>query len=119
MGEVFTPGPWVIREGANSHLFDGRLSPKSDADETIAFVDLEGPNARLIAASPDLLEALEHARHTLVAAHNYRVTDLTVEVFDAHLGNGVPRDRLEFMTDYTAELAVIDAAIAKATGSDQ
>jgi len=60
-----TPGPWVIREGANSHVFDGRLSPTSDEDATIAFVDLDTPDARLIAAAPDLAEALREIEDVL------------------------------------------------------
>jgi len=78
--------------------------------------NLERYSRPLYASAPDLLEALKAARHALVTSDNYRFTDLTVEQFDAHLNNGVPRDRLEFMTDFSAELAIIDAAIARATG---
>jgi hypothetical protein len=53
-----TKGPWTIAEGANSHVFDGRLCPASDENVTIAFVDLDTADARLIASAPDLLEAL-------------------------------------------------------------
>ena len=63
----------------------------------------------------DLVSALKIAQHALITSNNYRVTDLSVEAFDAHLANGVPRDRLEFVTDFSADLAVIDAAIAKAS----
>ena len=64
----------------------------------------------------ELVAVLERARHTLVAGHNYRVTDLDVETFEGHLKNGVPRDRLEFMTDYSADIEAIDAALARAKG---
>jgi hypothetical protein len=53
-----TKGPWTIAEGANSHVFDGRLCPASDENVTIAFVDLDTADARLIASAPELLEAL-------------------------------------------------------------
>ena len=59
----------------------------------------------------EMEEALLKAQHALITADNYRVTDLDVETFEAHLNNGVPRDRLEFMTDFSDELAVIDAAL--------
>ena len=66
----------------------------------------------------ELVAVLERARHTLVAGHNYRVTDLDVETFEGHLKNGVPRDRLEFMTDYSADIEAIDAALARAKGGE-
>ena len=67
-----TPGPWEIWSGANTHCFDGIIrSPHSP--NAIAFVDADvteidddvvridpSPNARLIAAAPELLEALRN-----------------------------------------------------------
>jgi hypothetical protein len=59
---TFTPGPWRVERGANSHLFDGIVCA---GDEGIAFVDINddgpSPNARLIAAAPALYEALVYA----------------------------------------------------------
>lgn len=86
-----------------------------DAEDCERFSSRYGTELLDIAErQPALLAALRVAQHTLVAAHNYRATDLSVESFDAHLANGVPRDQLEFMTDYTADLALIDAAITEA-----
>ena len=62
----FTPGPWRVERGANSHLFDGIVCA---GDEGIAFVDMDddgpSPNARLIAAAPALYEALKEAHGVL------------------------------------------------------
>ena len=58
-----TPGPWSVETKGSRHFIDG-------ADElTVAYVDRAGvrerqtyeANAQLIAAAPDLLEALEDA----------------------------------------------------------
>lgn len=58
-----TPGPWSVETKGSRHFIDG-------ADElTVAYVDRAGvrdrqsyeANARLIAAAPDLFEALEDA----------------------------------------------------------
>jgi hypothetical protein len=60
---TFTPGPWRVERGANSHLFDGIVCA---GDEGIAFVGMDddgpSPNARLIAAAPALYEALKDMR---------------------------------------------------------
>lgn len=61
---------------------------------------------------PELIEMLESLRHTLTCTNNLRCTDLTVEALATHLANGVPRDRLEYFTDYAVELEKLDAAIA-------
>jgi hypothetical protein len=95
---------------------DADWRPDDGAKYVVAMLEREYP---AMLAAPTMAEALEKARHTLVAAHNYRVTDLDVETFEALLNNGVPRDRLEFMTDYSAEIAGIDAALALAKGEDR
>jgi hypothetical protein len=76
-----TKGPWTIAEGANSHVFDGRLCPANDENVTIAFVDLDTADAHLIASAPDLLEALTalYASYKALAdsgdAGNWRLED--------------------------------------------
>ena len=62
----------------------------------------------------ELVEALIQAHHHMTALHSYRVTDLTQEIFDAHLNNGVPRDQLEFMSDFSVAIATCEAALTKA-----
>lgn len=47
-------------------------------------------------------DALAKAEHELTVLNNLRATDLTVAIFNAHLDNGVKRDKLEWMTDTTA-----------------
>jgi hypothetical protein len=51
---------WTLTDGANSHYFDGRVMA---GGECIAFVDLDGPYARLIAAAPDMARALSMQDH--------------------------------------------------------
>jgi len=71
------------------------------------------------ALTAELLDVATMALHALVAGHNYRVTDQTVEGFDFKLRAGAPRSELEFMTDYNDEISKLSAVIAKATGADQ
>jgi hypothetical protein len=80
----------------------------------------DGPEAadtleRQAAEIKRLRGALEVARHALVCTENLRCTDQSIEALAAKLVNGVPRDQLEFMTNFASELAVIDAAL---TGED-
>lgn len=58
------------------------------------------------------LEKLKTIRHELVCTHNYRATDLTVEQFDRLLRRGVTRDKLEFMTDHSAAIELVDKLIS-------
>ncbi len=53
-GSLYTPGPWTLTSyGAQWQVEDAR------GDRLIADAYGTGANARLIAAAPDLLEALE------------------------------------------------------------
>ncbi len=65
-----TPGPWAYMEGDAARFESSRISRADDREFTIALVNCEWlnksqreqdiANARLIAAAPDLLEALKH-----------------------------------------------------------
>jgi hypothetical protein len=76
MNAAHTPGPWACQHGADDYfevVKAGGASLSYSAKITKA-------NARLIAASPDLLEALER----LVE----RVTDLGANGFSQEVANG-------------------------------
>lgn len=94
-------GVWLVRTGPT-------------LAEQISFREEDEAKARLIAAAPDLLAALKAAQHALITTENLRATDLTPEIFDAHLGNDVPRDQIEWMIEHGPALELADAAIAKA-----
>lgn len=86
-----TPGPWLVTYGHKTRLVRGIHSATRNV---VNFNGLAAPasnesqaNARLIAAAPQLLEALIDCRRALELAN------------------------------FAGELAVVDAAIAKATGS--
>lgn len=100
-----TPGPWRIDPDFNRDVqtadgaheiataeygkplcTDADYSVPQDFDEAIA-------NARLMAAAPDLLAALQMARSLMVTVNNYSTDG--------------------------ASIRVIDSAIAKATGEQQ
>ncbi|USE78940.1 hypothetical protein NDR89_20095 [Cupriavidus gilardii] len=122
----FTPGPWMtlpeevdrsyvrIRgtQPGSRYKIANVLTPvyegvhEREAEETRA-------NARLIAATPDLFEAL-HAARRLVAEDR-------ASLFACHLNprTGVVDDDLGkiALAEYDAVLAQIDAAIVKAVGS--
>jgi hypothetical protein len=96
MSTQHTPGPWEIGayesgqmavDGANGEQVTGFIAPA---------------DARLIAAAPDLLEALKEARATLATALKSTAPDwfVTEEDVKEHLS-----------------IKKMDAAIAKATGS--
>jgi len=96
-----TPGPWRVLDGApgpNDVVLACVESFAFDALEVVATVDVfhddPRPNARLIAAAPDLLEALKD------------ILDRFEHERDIQLGNGSP-------DDYTA-IEAAKAAIAKA-----
>jgi len=79
-----TPGPWVFIEDV------GRVSrgtPKREGD-VICFIARGGlpesiANGRLIAAAPDLLQALEH----IVAVSNWATTIQSEEQYDAMIAD--------------------------------
>lgn len=89
----FTPGPWFTkREGwstvyVEARIDGGMIQEVAACGPTDAGQDQQQANARLIAAAPDLYEALEIAREYAL-----------------------------FVSAETDDLARIDAALAKARG---
>lgn len=81
-----TPAPWELRQSANGYWFIDY--EQGGEDYTLTKLECEERDARLIAAAPDLLVALEACLHRL----------------DAHDDQSAP------------ECLVARAAIAKATG---
>lgn len=81
---IFTPGPWEA--GKNPCMttildgHEGKAIYSKESSYCIAWANAENAdgdldietalaNARVIAAAPDLLHALEHAAHTLCVTH--------------------------------------------------
>jgi hypothetical protein len=92
--------------GSNS-VITSRVLVNPDGPEAAAMIE------RLLAEREGLVKALTVARHALVCTENLRCTDQSIEALAAKLVNGIPREQLEFMTDFTAELALIDAALTQ------
>jgi len=107
-----TPGPWVANAGHDSYLRETssddpihayHVSESSEVGYTVAIVLGDVPeldcaaNARLIAAAPELLEALKKARYDLWLA----------------LGGDDDSDNA---ARAIKSISYIDAAIAKAEG---
>lgn len=84
-----TPGPWETHEGIDyRHVYGGDFN---DSESPIASVSSSKANARLIAASPDLMEV---AKRTV-----------------AHLLNGCPVGGNPVSTMNVSEAALYTAAI--------
>ena len=109
-----TPGPWEALKDNNRWTI---FLPDSYLGNHIAYTsnggvseDQEEANARLIAAAPDLLEALEQARTTIAMLRRNVVTEI-----ERHDGlfrwEGVP-EVLQFRIDQC------DAAIARASSPE-
>ena len=91
-----TPGPWAWESRRDSSLKnligDGKIIARAvDLTDLINFGESREANARLIAAAPELLEALEVALETLL-------------------------EQPELVGDADISIRTIKAAIAKATG---
>jgi len=103
-----TPGPWKVdsgealkvrnNSGSIATIMQTHLTGRRSNDETMA-------NARLIAAAPDMLEALSIARAEIVALERDMETLLRGDFVKGrtHEETGDP-------------LLVVEAAIARATG---
>lgn len=105
----FTPGPWEVCDPGDYGDFDGESRVVLGNDMRIAVVHWhEGDyraendaNANLIAASPDLYDALREAKG---------LADMAVMSDD---GDGTPSDDQSSLEQLRAK---IDAALAKAEG---
>lgn len=102
MSEVkHTPGPWRPCEPGSNFAKGKMFTRPVNGENLIATVSSEGrfaerqANARLIAAAPDMLEALKHA---------------------AQRANETGNDVLAWQETVYAMHKIIDAAIAKAEG---
>lgn len=117
MSAKHTPGPW------KAHFEEAYFVTGPDLGRVAMMMNLKGAhglggrrsgaesaaNCRLIAAAPDMLEALLDARQCI---HLDRVA-----LADAHTGpDWLDEDGALAVGDYDAVLARIEAAIAKATG---
>ena len=96
MSAEHTPGPWVVYDDSNNgktNRIEIAALGKTVARIYHSVPEEDLPNARLIAAAPDLLEALE-------AVKNWDVSNLALDIpFDV-------RQKMQ-------------AAIAKATGGQE
>ncbi|WP_025899082.1 hypothetical protein [Sneathiella glossodoripedis] len=82
-----TPGPWKAAEQGDYGDFDGNSRVILGDDRRIAVVQHSGTdedeaNAHLIEASPDLLEALKHAR-LMIMNSGIDTTGTAVPMYDA------------------------------------
>ena len=98
----FTPGPWASHEHTQTDTYTIYVAGRNWESWGIAHIGYtkeDKANARLIAAAPDLLEALTEY----------------IRLFEAHCITNHSTDDKDF-TGYLAEKA--RAAIAKATGEE-
>lgn len=135
MNTKHTPGPWT------AHFEEAYFVTGPDRGRVAMMMNLKGAhgmggrrsgeesaaNCRLIAAAPDLLAACINARDVIATdrqgfvdchqVHGSRVDDAVAHGL-VLVGDGVwiPPDVADALRDYDRALALIDAAISKATG---
>lgn len=90
MEEKHTPGPWELRPdemgGLSSLIYPaGEDHPVAAVTASYSGDGMRLANARLIAAAPDLLAALDMARTLLVDIEEYSVDGASIRVIDAAL----------------------------------
>lgn len=84
IGHKFTPGPWFTkREGFSTVYIEARLrqgviQEVAACGPTEAGLEQQLANAKLIAAAPDLLEALERLKGELV------LSDVDMDYIESH-----------------------------------
>jgi len=98
----YTPGPWTV---SKDYLFE-EYSIRDKDENTLAFIDKytknDPENAQLIAAVPDLLEALESAR-SFLCYQNY--------------GSGDSKECVDRINEKIAKcFNLVDLALEKARG---
>lgn len=137
MSAKHTPGPWIAqhRAGADGNYRTEIFSPTHGGIATCEWTPkhcgngvtatYREANACLIAAAPDLLAALQCARKVIADDREAFVTcngqlalnpDEDPALFEQVGTLLFPTQDAEFVRQYDADLAQMDAAIAKATG---
>jgi hypothetical protein len=105
-----TPGPWkhggptILSGGAWNlvvAILPTTIDPRPTADAAAHTIEEREANARLIAAAPDMLQALEHAQSMLETASRY---------FPKSIKNG---DRFSLLNTLANS---VNPALAKARG---
>jgi hypothetical protein len=101
-----TPGPWVVDEAQPGDLFHNVVRGEGDSFGVLCRTSINGnanaeADARLIAAAPELLEALRIAQAFMSIASDWNIDEAEI--------NGETRSTYDW-------LEVVDSAIAKATG---
>ena len=104
MDETFTKGPWTVKD--ISDYDDAKLFYVESSMEIIAEMVGREANAVLIAAAPDLVEALREARETI---NRLIAWEGAVETCTPELGGLIAA-----MYHARAEIPRIDAALKKA-----
>lgn len=109
-----TPGPWIyIGNGdivARSENYCG--GEKDIASVFLTANDEDEANARLIAAAPELLEALQNLSIVMQELHDHWDNDRDMKVGKGLLALS------SLLPGYDKRIDVIHAAIAKATGGN-
>lgn len=91
----WTPGPWTITGASARTVWAGEAQIAVIDDPALSY-DEQRANARIVAAAPDMAEALRTTRSNIVTLNA------------CHADKGIAQ--------YDAWLAVVDAALAKAEG---
>jgi hypothetical protein len=93
----WTPGPWVIQNDSDGARIEQQSDPQYGIARIIRFAgpdrDRHEANARLIAAAPEMAEALEQTAAAMDALHPSSAGDMSDSDY-ARLWNAA-RDRLE------------------------
>ena len=107
-----TPGPWLVHDaqdfnqGLSVRSKDGRVAfvalPCDQSSKRVVYYERDEANARLIAAAPDLLEALQLAREYIIG----NLEDMRAAFRGYEEVGEIP--------SIEHDLAAVDAALARA-----